>query len=95
MKNNNNTKTTIYYNLAVFEIYEAIVNAGYQSHINPGELARDLVLQGKYGMLDGNEIEENLHLDYKSAGALSKIDRKKDEITKDVSALANSDGGIP
>lgn len=53
------TKTTIYYNLAVFEIYEAIVNAGYQSHINPGELARDLVLQGKYGMLDGNEIEEN------------------------------------
>ena len=59
MKNNNNTKTTIYYNLAVFEIYETIVNAGYQSHINPGELARDLVLQGKYGMLDGNEIEEN------------------------------------
>lgn len=44
--------------------------------------------------LISNEIEENLHLDYKSAGALSKIDKKKDEITKDVSALANSDGGI-
>lgn len=41
-----------------------------------------------------NEVEENLHLDYKSAGALSKFDKKKDEITKDVSALANSDGGI-
>lgn len=41
-----------------------------------------------------NEVEENLHLDYKSAGALSKEDKKKTEITKDVSAFANSDGGI-
>ena len=42
-----------------------------------------------------NEVEENIHLDYKAAGALDKKDEKKrNEITKDVSAFANSDGGI-
>lgn len=44
--------------------------------------------------LIGNEVEENIHLDYKSAGALAKEDKKRCEITKDVSAFANSDGGI-
>jgi hypothetical protein len=39
-------------------------------------------------------IEESLHLDYKAAGSLSKIDRKKEEIVKDVTAFANSDGGL-
>lgn len=40
-------------------------------------------------------VEENLSLDYKSAAALSKNDeRKKTEITKDVSSFANSSGGI-
>lgn len=38
-------------------------------------------------------IEESLNLDYKAAGALSKEPKKKTEITKDVSAMANSDGG--
>lgn len=42
-----------------------------------------------------NEVEENIHLDYKAAGALDKKDEKKrTEITKDISAFANSDGGI-
>lgn len=41
-----------------------------------------------------NEIEEDLHLDYKDGRALSKEDKKRTEITKDVSAFANSDGGI-
>lgn len=41
-----------------------------------------------------NEVEENVHLDYKSAGSLAKEDKKRNEITKDVSAFANSDGGI-
>lgn len=42
-----------------------------------------------------NEVEENIHLDYKAAGALDKKNEKKrNEITKDVSAFANSDGGI-
>ena len=41
-----------------------------------------------------NEAEESVHLDFKAAGALSKDDKKKEEIAKDVSAFANSDGGI-
>src|SRR5690606_13335773 len=41
--------------------------------------------------IDG--IEESLTLDYKAAAALDKSDKKKIEITKDVSAMANSAGG--
>lgn len=41
-----------------------------------------------------NEVEENVHLDYKAGTALQKNDRGKNEITKDVSAFANADGGI-
>lgn len=41
-----------------------------------------------------NEIEESLTLDYKASGALQKSDGKKKEITKDVSAMANSAGGL-
>lgn len=45
-------------------------------------------------MLIDDEVEENIHLDYKDGRALSKDDKKRLEITKDVSAFANSDGGI-
>ncbi len=41
-----------------------------------------------------NEVEENLNLEYKGAESLGKSDGKKKEISKDVSAFANSDGGI-
>lgn len=41
-----------------------------------------------------NEAEESAHLEFKEARALSKDDKKKIEIAKDVSAFANSDGGI-
>lgn len=41
-----------------------------------------------------NQVEENNSLDYKSAGALAKNDKKKNEISKDVSAFANSNGGV-
>lgn len=41
-----------------------------------------------------SEIEESLTLEYKSAEALGKTDLQKKEITKDVSALANSAGGV-
>ena len=41
-----------------------------------------------------NKIEEDLHLDYKAAGSLQTTDGKKNEISKDVSAFANSNGGI-
>ena len=38
-------------------------------------------------------VEENLNLDYKAADALGKSDGKKAEISKDISAFANSAGG--
>lgn len=40
-----------------------------------------------------NEVEESINLDFKSAGSLDKSDSKKNEISKDVSAFANSTGG--
>lgn len=39
-------------------------------------------------------VEENINLDYKAADALGKTDGKKAEISKDVSAFANSAGGV-
>lgn len=44
--------------------------------------------------LINNEVEENIHLDYKDGRALQTNDRGKNDITKDVSSFANSDGGI-
>lgn len=41
-----------------------------------------------------NEIEESIHIEFKSKGALSKKDSHKKEVSKDISAFANSDGGI-
>lgn len=41
-----------------------------------------------------NKTEENLNLDYKASGALKRTDNCTSEISKDVSAFANSDGGI-
>ena len=39
-------------------------------------------------------VQEDLHLDYKAAGALSKEEKKRIEISKDVSAFANADRGV-
>jgi len=41
-----------------------------------------------------NQVEESINLEYKAADSLGKSDSKKKEISKDVSAMANSDGGI-
>lgn len=41
-----------------------------------------------------NEVKESINLDYKSCGALQKKERTREEISKDVSAFANSAGGI-
>ena len=41
-----------------------------------------------------NSIEESIYIEFKAAGALSKNDSAKKEVSKDVSAFANSDGGI-
>lgn len=43
--------------------------------------------------LIANKVEESLILDYKAAASLANTDSVKKEITKDVSAMANSAGG--
>jgi hypothetical protein len=40
-----------------------------------------------------NKVRESINLDYKSCDALSKTDAKRKDISKDVSAFANSAGG--
>ncbi|MFT4678383.1 MAG: hypothetical protein ACI9RU_003123 [Litorivivens sp.] len=41
-----------------------------------------------------SRAEESIHIEFKAAGALEFTDSKKKEIAKDVSAMANSDGGV-
>lgn len=41
-----------------------------------------------------SKLEESINIEFKSAGALSHIQSMKKEISKDVSAFANSDGGL-
>lgn len=41
-----------------------------------------------------DEVEESLTLEYKAADSFGKNDARKKEMTKDVSAMANSAGGI-
>jgi hypothetical protein len=48
----------------------------------------------KINQLITDQVQENLNLEYKSSGALGKTEEKRKEITKDISAMANSDGGI-
>lgn len=59
----------------------------------------DLLNKATYSIADIEELirshsEENIHLEFKSAGALDKTNSAKDEISKDVSAFANADGGV-
>jgi hypothetical protein len=44
--------------------------------------------------LIANGVEENAELEYKAAAALQREDKKITEATKDVSAFANSNGGM-
>jgi hypothetical protein len=44
-------------------------------------------------LLIENAVQESIGLDYKACDALQSTDRKKTEISKDVSAFANSAGG--
>jgi hypothetical protein len=41
-----------------------------------------------------NKVKESVNLDYKSSDSLEKNDKRTNEISKDVSAFANSAGGI-
>jgi len=40
------------------------------------------------------KVPESLELEYKACDALQKIDGKKNEISKDISSFANSNGGV-
>lgn len=44
--------------------------------------------------LISNSVQENIQLEYKACAAIQNTDKKKTEISKDISALANSAGGI-
>lgn len=41
-----------------------------------------------------NQVQESLNLDYKQSDSLENSEKCKNEISKDVSAFANSDGGV-
>lgn len=45
-------------------------------------------------LLIDNEVEESIYLEFKDARSIDKNESKKRELAKDVSAFANSDGGI-
>ncbi|WP_180287027.1 helix-turn-helix domain-containing protein [Paenibacillus sp. LK1] len=44
--------------------------------------------------LIANQVKENINLDYKACASLKNDEKCKNELSKDVSAFANSDGGI-
>lgn len=50
--------------------------------------------EGDLSALISEGVEENLNLDYKGCPSLQKRDQERREISKDVSAFANSAGGI-
>jgi hypothetical protein len=50
--------------------------------------------QNDINLLVENGAEESLYLEFKGRDALGKNEKKKDEIAKDISSFANSDGGI-
>jgi hypothetical protein len=50
--------------------------------------------QTRIQSLIDQQVQESLTIEYKAAGALEKTDKKRTEITKDVSAMANSAGGV-
>lgn len=41
-----------------------------------------------------SQAEESIHMEFKSGSAIGSSDQQKKEISKDISAFANSDGGI-
>ncbi len=48
----------------------------------------------KINKIISEQTEECLTMEYKSSGALDKTNKKKEEISKDISAFANSAGGM-
>jgi hypothetical protein len=50
--------------------------------------------EAELNQMISSQTEEDLHLDYKGADSLTIADGRKKEVGKDISAFANSDGGI-
>jgi hypothetical protein len=59
------------------------------SILDKTEFTQDDILE-----IISSKLEESINIEFKSAGALSHIQSMKKEISKDVSAFANSDGGL-
>jgi len=57
-------------------------------------LTKDIFTEKDILDLIENEIEESIYLEFKAGDALGRSDGKRKEISKDVSAFANSDGGV-
>lgn len=57
-------------------------------------LTKDIFTEKDILDLIENEIEESIYLEFKAGAALGRSDNKRKEISKDVSAFANSDGGV-
>src|SRR5687767_4577739 len=61
-----------------------------------GELMRSVSdwTEADLQQLIDNDVQESLHLDYKRSAALGRTDPCRNELSKDVAAFANSDGGM-
>lgn len=55
---------------------------------------KELITKADLEQLINDKIEESLNLDYKRGDGLKKTDGSKKELAKDVSAFANSAGGL-
>ncbi|MFH0895251.1 MAG: ATP-binding protein, partial [Bacteroidota bacterium] len=58
------------------------------------EFLKKIFTQKDIDNLISSNAEESTHLEFKRGDALNKDDKTKNEIAKDISAFANSDGGI-
>ncbi|SIT91579.1 AlbA family DNA-binding domain-containing protein [Pontibacter indicus] len=57
-------------------------------------LDKDIITEDDLQSLITLGVEESINLDFKAAGSIDITDKKKAEIAKDVSAFANSAGGM-
>ncbi len=57
-------------------------------------LDKENLTENDIRQLISSKVEESIHLDFKQSESLGLSDKKKAEIAKDVSAFANSDGGV-
>lgn len=57
-------------------------------------LDKEILTEEDIKQLISLKVEESIHLDFKQTDSLGKNDKRKSELTKDVSAFANSAGGF-